>query len=88
VRTGSGDIRAAGEPTGDWTLEAGSGGITVQLPAETGFDLDAHTSSGEIHSDLPITMQGSIGRGELRGKVKGGGTRLELRTGSGDISIN
>ena len=88
VRTGSGDIRAEGELVGDWTLHAGAGEIAVRLPSETGFDLDAHTSSGEIHTSLPITVQGSIGRGELRGKVKGGGARLELRTGAGDISID
>lgn len=88
VRTGSGDIRAEGELAGDWTLHAGSGEISVRLPPETSFDLDAHTSSGAIHTSLPITVEGSIGRGELRGRVKGGGARLELRTGSGDISIN
>ena len=88
VRTGSGDISAEGELTGDWTLQAGSGGITVQLASETGFELDAHTSSGEIHTSLPITVEGGIGHGELRGKVKGGGARLELRTGSGDITIS
>ena len=88
VRTGSGDISAEGELTGDWTLQAGSGGITVQLASETGFELDAHTSSGEIHTSLPITVEGGIGHGELRGKVKGGGARLQLRTGSGDITIS
>ena len=88
VRTGSGDISAEGELTGDWTLHAGSGEIIVRLPSETGFDLDAHTSSGEIHTELPVTAQGSFGRGELRGKVRGGGARLELRTGSGDITIS
>jgi hypothetical protein len=88
VRTGSGDISAEGELTGDWTLHAGSGEITVRLPSETGFDLDARTSSGEIHTGLPIAVQGSTERGELRGKVKGGGVRLELRTGSGDITIS
>ena len=88
VRTGSGDISAEGELTGDWALHAGSGEIIVRLPSETGFDLDAHTSSGEIHTGLPVTVQGSTGHGELRGRVKGGGARLELRTGSGDITIS
>jgi DUF4097 and DUF4098 domain-containing protein YvlB len=88
VRTGSGDIRAEGELTGDWILYAGAGQINVRLPSETGFELDAHTSSGEIHTSLPMSVQGSIGRGELRGTIKGGGARLEVRTGSGDISID
>ena len=54
---------------------------------QAGFDLVAHTSSGEVRSDLPITVQGSLGHGELRGKVRGGGVRVEVSTGSGDIHI-
>jgi hypothetical protein len=87
VRTGSGDIRAEGEPAGDWMLHAGSGEVTLRLPSQAGFDLVAHTSSGEVRSDLPITVQGSLGHGELRGKVRGGGVRVEVSTGSGDIHI-
>jgi len=28
-----------------------------------------------------------VGRHELRGKVRGGGTRIELETGSGNIRV-
>ena len=87
LRTGSGDIRAQGEPTGEWNLRSGSGEITIHLPSELAFDLDAHTSSGGVSTGLPITLQGTLGRGELRGKVRGGGVRLELHTGSGDIRV-
>ncbi len=68
-------------------LHAGSGEVTLRLPSQAGFDLVAHTSSGEVRSDLPITVQGSLGHGELRGKVRGGGVRVEVSTGSGDIHI-
>jgi hypothetical protein len=88
VETGSGDIYAEGEPKGDWALRTGSGGVVIRLPAETGLDLDAHTNSGDISTGLPVTVQGSVGHGELHGKVRGGGVRLEVRTGSGDISID
>jgi hypothetical protein len=88
VRTGSGNINAEGKPAGDWVLRAGSGEVTLHLPSQTGFDLVAHTSSGEINSDLPITVQGSMTHGELRGKVRGGGVRVEVNTGSGDIRID
>lgn len=87
VGTGSGSISIEGEPRGTWKLDAGSGTITVRLPAETGFELDARTNSGRVTSDHPVTVQGAMGKNELRGKVRGGGSRLELSTGSGDIRI-
>jgi DUF4097 and DUF4098 domain-containing protein YvlB len=87
VETGSGDIRVEGTQTGDWKLEAGSGTINVRLPADAAFDFYAHTGSGHIDTQHPITMTGSLNRHELRGKVRGGGPLLQARTGSGNINI-
>ena len=87
ARAGSGDIRAEGEPTSGWRLHTGSGGVTVRLPSDAAFDLYARTSSGSISVDQPVTVQGTLGRHELRGKVRGGGTLVELETGSGNIHV-
>ncbi|HVP53252.1 MAG TPA: DUF4097 family beta strand repeat-containing protein [Terriglobales bacterium] len=87
VSTGSGDIRVEGTQTGDWKLEAGSGTINVRLPADAAFDFYAHTGSGHIDTQHPITMTGSLNRHELRGKIRGGGPLLQARTGSGNINI-
>lgn len=87
VRTGSGNITAQGQPTGEWSLHTGSGRVLVRLPSGAAFELNAHTSSGHISTVHPITVQGTVGRGELRGKVRGGGPLLELETGSGNIQI-
>jgi len=87
VQTGSGDIRVEGTQTGDWKLEAGSGTISVRLPADAAFDFYAHTGSGHIDTQHPITMTGSLNRNELRGKARGGGPLLQARTGSGNINI-
>ena len=87
IMTGSGDIRVEGVQTGEWKLEAGSGTITVHLPSDAAFDFYAHTGSGRIDSQHPITMTGSLNRHELRGQVRGGGPLLEARTGSGNINI-
>ncbi len=85
--TGSGGIDVDGQPTGDWRLEAGSGGISVRLPADAAFDFRAHTGSGGITVDHPLTIQGTVSRSDLQGKVRGGGYLLEVRTGSGHIEI-
>jgi hypothetical protein len=87
VSTGSGTIRAQGEPAGPWRLHTASGRVTVHLPEQAAFDLEAHTSSGRIESTLPITVQGSISPRELHGKVRGGGSLVELSTSSGSIHI-
>jgi DUF4097 and DUF4098 domain-containing protein YvlB len=84
---GSGTITAEGNPTGSWTLHTGSGGVRLRLASDAAFDLDAHTSSGSISVSQPVTVQGTIGRKELRGKVHGGGVPLDVKTGSGNIEI-
>lgn len=87
ARTGSGSIEVQGQPAGDWNMSTGSGGIIVRLPAQAAFYLSAHTSSGSIHTDRQVTVQGTIGKRDLRGTVNGGGFHLDLRTGSGNIRI-
>jgi Toastrack DUF4097 len=87
ARTGSGDINADGNVKNPWQLHTGSGSLRLALSSSTGFNLNVHTSSGSIHSDLPITVQGTIGKHELRGAVRGGGPEVEVSTGSGDIDI-
>jgi DUF4097 and DUF4098 domain-containing protein YvlB len=85
--TGSGDIEADGSVGGPWQLHSGSGNIRMAMASSGGFDLDLHTSSGSIHSDLPITVQGSMSPRQLKGTVRGGGPTVEVSTSSGDVEI-
>ena len=87
AKAGSGTIQADGSPTGAWTVHTGSGEVKLKLPSDAAFDLDAHTSSGSISIDQPHTVQGTVGRKEVRGRVGGGGVPVEVDTGSGDIQI-
>jgi len=87
AKTGSGTITAEGAPTGAWTVRTGSGSIRLRLPQNASFDLAAHTSSGSISVDQPVTVQGSIGRKDIHGKVRGGGVPVDVETGSGSIDI-
>jgi hypothetical protein len=87
AKAGSGAIRVDGNPTGAWTVHTGSGSVQLKFPANASFDLDAHTSSGSISVDHPVTVQGAMGRKEVRGKVRGGGVPVAVETGSGNIEI-
>jgi DUF4097 and DUF4098 domain-containing protein YvlB len=87
AHAGSGGIRADGDPTGAWQLRTGSGTVEVKVPSSAAFDLNAHTSSGSISVNHPVTVEGSMGKKEIHGKVRGGGVPVEVTTGSGNIEI-
>jgi DUF4097 and DUF4098 domain-containing protein YvlB len=88
AHAGSGSIRIDGRPTGEWNVHSGSGSIDLRVVGDAGLDLYARTSSGSVNVDSPITLEGGeINRHEVRGKIRGGGMRLEATTGSGTIHI-
>jgi len=89
--TGSGDVTAEGTQSGNWEIHTGSGNVHVRLPGTAAFDADISTSSGTVDVGAPVemTVQGRVGdmHKQIRGKVRGGGQLLRVRTGSGDIHI-
>lgn len=88
---GSGDITAEGTQSGSWDIRTGSGNVRVHLPSNAAFDADISSSSGSVDVDSPVemTVQGRVSdmRKSIHGKVRGGGSVLRVRTGSGDIHI-
>jgi len=87
AESGSGSITIAGKPSGSWKVDAGSGGVTLHLGSDASFDLYAHAHSGQITVDHPLTMTGAISKREVRGKVRSGGSLVDVRSGSGGITI-
>ncbi|MFI5184131.1 MAG: DUF4097 family beta strand repeat-containing protein [Vicinamibacteria bacterium] len=80
-------VFAAGNAKGG-DLDSSGGGIVATLDPAAGLDLDASTSSGSVHCDLPVTVQGRISADSLHGKVHGGGALLHVRSSGGGITIN
>ncbi|NUO79591.1 DUF4097 family beta strand repeat protein [candidate division KSB1 bacterium] len=68
-------------------LSTSGGGILVYVSKDFKADLDARCSGGDVHCDMPITVQGAIGEGKLAGKINGGGPLLTLRTSGGGIEL-
>lgn len=87
ARTSGGSIRVAfsDEPSG--RLETTGGSIQVELPGDTGAELDAHTTGGSLWIDPEIVAEGRRGRRRFRGTLNGGGRPLDLRTSGGSIRI-
>ena len=90
--SGSGDTEISGAIVGGWEIRTGSGDVDLRPPGDAAFDLDATTGSGKILTDrtVSIVVQGDLRKTEqtIRGKVAGGGPRLSVRTGSGDIRLH
>jgi DUF4097 and DUF4098 domain-containing protein YvlB len=85
---GSGDVEVQGKIASDWRIHTGSGEVEVKLPSDAKFNINARSSSGNVEVNRPLTMQGSSKRNHIEGTVNGGGTLLDVSTGSGTIRVN
>jgi hypothetical protein len=85
----SGDMRYEGDikESGVYEFQSHSGDVTLIIPANAAFDLEAKTFSGSIDSDFEITISGKMSKRSIRGKVNGGGADIELQTFSGDVKL-
>jgi DUF4097 and DUF4098 domain-containing protein YvlB len=64
-----------------------NGGIRVSLPGGANTEVEATTVNGTVESDFPITVQGRIHSGSLRGRIGEGGRSLDLTTVNGSIRL-
>ncbi|MCU1287000.1 MAG: hypothetical protein JWO13_3350 [Acidobacteriales bacterium] len=87
ARTGSGGVEAQGEAKSDWDIHTGSGDVILRLPSQAAFNVDARSSSGNVTVNHPLTIQGTMKKNRVQGKVGAGGPALNVETGSGEIRI-
>jgi Putative adhesin len=91
LHSGDGNIDAEAEAgsknTTGWNLHTGDGNIALRLPSDFAADLDAETGDGRVNIDLPLMTNESAKERIVRGKINGGGSPLELRTGDGNIDL-
>jgi DUF4097 and DUF4098 domain-containing protein YvlB len=71
-----------------WEIRTSDGGVRVAIPADLAADIELHTGDGHITTNIPITVEGSFGSHDLRGKLNGGGNRLTIHTGDGSITVD
>jgi len=90
VRTGSGDVEIDGNPAESsyWDLHASSGDVSLHVPGDASFRLYAHTGSGDIDAGIPIVLEGTTAKHELRARIGDGKGRVEVETSSGKITLH
>jgi len=72
---------------GELAVRTTNGSVDVTLPASAEFKLDAATTNGGIHTDFPVTVQGSFNSKRLSGTVGSGGRELKVLTTNGGIKL-
>jgi hypothetical protein len=87
IASSSGGVDVEGRPAGAWNIHSSSGSVVLRVPQDAAFDLDARVSSGGIDLSHPVTLSGRVDRHHVQGKVRGGGSLVEVHTSSGGIRI-
>jgi hypothetical protein len=85
AHTGTGDVTVSGRPAGGWKLETGTGNVTLDAEGAP-YRLDAESGSGDVETGAGFTSSGPDKR-HVIGNVGGGGTKVRIYTGSGDIRV-
>jgi hypothetical protein len=73
-------------PVEEVSIEAGSGGVTLRLPANTGATFDIETGSGGIDTDFEVKVK-RLERRALHGTVGDGRSRIRIEAGSGTVRV-
>lgn len=88
--SGNGDVivRMTTLPeTGDMEFRTGNGTVRLHVPDNFRGHIDASMGHGRFSTDFPITLEGRFSPQRLRGTIGGGGRRVKLSSGNGDIEI-
>jgi hypothetical protein len=91
LKTDAGSITFSGSlhPNGTYTMTTDAGNVTVTLPEETAFRVDAKTDVGSINSDFPLVVQRDFPGAKSRGDIGMAMSypMLKLRTDVGSINL-
>src|SRR5271155_2185218 len=92
IKTGDGSVDARILPgskmASSWTIRTGDGSVDIVLPSDFQANIDATTGDGHISLGIPVTVEGTFSKSEIRGKMNGGGQPLTIHTGDGSIRLS
>jgi DUF4097 and DUF4098 domain-containing protein YvlB len=89
IETSNGDVNViAALPLGNMQIVNRTGGVTVSVPEDSSFVVNASTTEdNEIQADFPLQTTTSGDRRTLQGTVGHGGVKLDLSTTHGNLQL-
>jgi DUF4097 and DUF4098 domain-containing protein YvlB len=71
-----------------WDIRSSDGSVALRIPGDLAADVELHTSDGSITTDIPIAVEGTLGRHDIHGKINGGGNRVTVHTSDGSVRLD
>jgi DUF4097 and DUF4098 domain-containing protein YvlB len=72
---------------GGMDVETTNGGVTMTIPDGYSAELEVGTTNGGIDIDFPVTIQGRLGRRQLRTTLGDGGSTIRAVTTNGGVRV-
>ena len=72
---------------GDIRMKSVSGRLTLDVPPDINADVDLHSVSGSVSSELPVSVTSSKDH-SIKGVIGSGGISIEMSTVSGSVKIS
>lgn len=86
AETDSGSIKLGQTRPASIRAKADSGGVTVKLARDVGYNINAESDSGRI-SVPEMTVSNGVSKHHVEGKVRNGGPLVEVHVDSGSVTI-
>lgn len=64
-----------------------NGGVEIGIRGDVNADVEVRSVNGGIDSDLTISVQGEMKRGQLVGKIGSGGTPIKITSVNGGVKL-
>jgi DUF4097 and DUF4098 domain-containing protein YvlB len=87
VERGSVELSTAKPVTDPFFVSATHGGIRLDVPAQSRFDLEADVERGQIEVDVPGLVATETTRKSFKGTMGAGGALVRLRAEGGDVTV-
>jgi DUF4097 and DUF4098 domain-containing protein YvlB len=90
LHSSSGQITVDGNPSPSnyWDFHTSSGDVSLHVPSDASFRLYARSNSGDIDAAIPVVMEGTADKHELRARIGDGKARVDIETSSGKIALH
>jgi hypothetical protein len=86
AETDSGGIHMSQSTAAPVKARADSGGVTLKLASSGGYDIRASSDSGHVRTP-EMAVSGTVSRNRAEGKVRGGGSLVDIKVDSGNVDI-
>ncbi len=88
IENANGEVSVtAVEPLGNIQINNASDGVTLTLPPNAGFSINAQTDGGDLNTDFTLNVNGSDEHHTANGTVGGGGPKIDIVVHHGDLTL-